>query len=372
MKIHIIGMGIVGSYAALKMARDGHDVTVYEPSMNDVDVIYGSHFPTAHIQEIMSLLSLNELDGLQTDFQIVYMCDGVELLRIDSHDNESTLIPQQTLTKLMREMCGTMENVTVVEQSVVTIDAEQSTLILADGCVQMFELAIVCTGARSDLRMQLDAKPSVTRLSKWRVHDLYGKNIRRDDMIWDISSRPSMTVSLDADHLRYEYLVTNDLHAHGSERSLPVSPHRIKNHQTRTYTVTSSRCKQYHRNNVLFAGDFAHTVEPFQGIGISEGLLDINYISSALCNSRPLETLGREYTKYVAKRLFQTHLKTRVLYLIIHVAYFTGSNRLTLALARTFGRCFQSFLRHNVQSVHKSDIPHDSHVESVHLLQQKI
>jgi 2-polyprenyl-6-methoxyphenol hydroxylase-like FAD-dependent oxidoreductase len=373
MRVHIIGMGIVGSYATLKMAREGHIITVFEPSLKRPDVIYGAHFPTAHIEEIMSLLSTTELDGLKTEFEIVYMCNETELLRIHSHESKSTLIPQQTLTETMREMCRTMETVSIIEQRVATVDAEKSRLVLKDGTVHSFEIAIVCTGARSDLKRQLDATSIVRHLSKWRVHDLYGEDIgvQTPHMTWDISSRPSMTVSFGKDHLRYEYLVTSDHDSHETKRTLPVSPSRIKDHQVRTYTVTSTRCKQYHKKSVLFAGDFAHTVEPFLGIGISEGLHDINFIASALCAKHPLRTLGNDYTKYVRRRLFQTHLKTRVLYLAIHMAHFTGSNHLSLALGRTVGRCLQRCLQPGARHSHACERPDALGLESLPLYQAR-
>jgi len=266
MKIGIIGLGINGSYIAYKLARKGHDVTVFEQKKK----IGGKPCSGLISERIWSFipkkenLVLEEINFVKIHYPNIVVANFEPKMLVFDR-----LALERYLVKLAKE-----EGVEIkLGQSVTMVDLEN------------FDRIIGCDGAMSATRRNLNVKDPRFRLGVYTYINEISKEVEtwptRNGFCWKIPKGDKTEYgcldSIGKANLEFERFCTKQR----------IIPKNIKSHLIPEGLRLS--------NKVFLCGDAAGLTKPWSGGGIVWGLTAADFLINNFPNIRKYNRQMRRF-----------------------------------------------------------------------------
>lgn len=316
-KVAVVGAGMVGASIALGLALRQFDVSLYEYSQNSPQLpqqhphVRVSAFSHASIQWLQQIGAWQYVEQQRLrDYRFLETWEsGSELVQFDAHKIQLERLGvmaennniQQALWKALQGQGVIIEQGVGVSHCAVNSSDPQKSFVLTNGETLSADLIVAADGGNSKVR-QLSHIP--TTGWNYAQHcliitvEMLEQNERAMATTWQrfTPSGPRAFLPL---YNNFASLVWYDSPARvrelarqslprlqqSIEQSFPERLGRFKVVECASFPLTRNHADTYFTDNVVLAGDAAHTINPLAGQGVNIGFKDASALVAHLASS---------------------------------------------------------------------------------------
>ena len=355
--IVIAGAGPAGSLLAIYLARQGHDVTIYErrPDLRTSDVDAGRSINLALATR--GIVPLVEIGAIGRVDEITIPMRG----RMIHAENESTAVLQpygsqahevihsvsrNDLNAILLDEAEATGRVRIeFERQLETVDFATSTLTFLDGSSEPFGVVFGCDGAGSPVRKAIEVAGSCTSHTEWLDHDYKELTLRPDadgmhrldpnalhiwprgELMLIALANPGgdFTVTLFAPKAVFADLADADAVDEFFTAEFPDFAAMVPDltdqfaHNPTGPLGTLRTDGWSHDDRAIVIGDAAHAIVPFHGQGMNAAMESARALAAQLANRpddvtgafRRFETERRPDTDAIARMALDNYIEMR-------------------------------------------------------------
>ena len=353
----VAGAGPAGSLLAIYLARQGHDVTIYErrPDLRTSDVDAGRSINLALATR--GIVPLVEIGAIGRVDEITIPMRG----RMIHAENESTAVLQpygsqahevihsvsrNDLNAILLDEAEATGRVRIeFERQLEAVDFATSTLTFHDGSSEPFGVVFGCDGAGSPVRKAIEAAGSCTSHTEWLDHDYKELTLRPDadgmhrldpnalhiwprgELMLIALANPGgdFTVTLFAPKAVFAELtdaaaVDGFFTTEFPDFAAMVSDLTDQFANNPTGPLGTLRTNGWsHDDRAIVIGDAAHAIVPFHGQGMNAAMESARALAAQLANRpddvtgafRRFETERRPDTDAIARMALDNYIEMR-------------------------------------------------------------
>ena len=358
--IAVIGSGSAGPVAASLLARQGHQVTVFEKAPSRLPIGAGFMLQPSGMEVIRQLGCYDQVIQQTQRIESLFCktARGKVLLDLSYKDVSEELFgcgtQRAVFLDILLHQCE-LDGVKMLwGHEVTSIDQRGKKRVVASGDEDFgaFDLVLICDGARSVLRSQLSIKQSV-KTYPWGALWFIGKRTESFDptQLWQVVENTDvlngfLPTGTSNDLLSLFYSV--ELSEIDLIRSTPLqqwkdailrTAPRAESFLDQIHSFDQLKVAQYndvvmprwHEANVAILGDAAHALSPQLGQGVNLALQEAQSLATSIAAHRTLEDALPAYTKARKRQVKFYQFATRLM------TPFFQSNYLPLGVIRDVG-----------------------------------
>ena len=342
LQIAIIGCGSAGPVAGCLLARQGHQVEIFERAASQLPVGAGFMLQPSGM-EVLDELGCLENTLAVTDRIDELFCKTAKdqvLLHLQYKEVGEQLFGAGTqraaFLEVLLAQCAKDEVKVHWDSPVDDISLENDKRIVSNGdhSYGAFDLVVICDGSRSALREQLDI-PQHDTVYPWGALWYIGKRTDAfaSNTLWQVvdgthTLNGFLPTGTDEKLLSFFYSMKLDEFTnwqqqpieHWKERVCKTTPEatsfldQITNHdQIQVARYHDVVMPHWHTDHAVVLGDAAHALSPQLGQGVNLALQDAKGLADAIANNESLETALATYSKLRKRQLAFYQFATRSL-----------------------------------------------------------
>ena len=353
----VIGAGQAGALLSIYLARQGHDVVVYEsrPDLRRVDIDAGRSInlalATRGIVPLIEVGVIDRVDAITIPMRgrMVHVVDDPtpDLQAYGSHPHEVIhSVSRSDLNAILLDAAEATGRVRIeFGRRLESVDFDTSTLTFDDGATEPFGVVFGCDGAGSPVRDAIEAAGSCTARTEWLDHDYKELTLPPDEAgahrldpnalhIWPrgelmlialANPEGDFTVTLFAPKAVFADLadagtVDAFFAAEFPDFAAMVPDLAEQFDQNPTGTLGTLHADGWsHGDQAIVVGDAAHAIVPFHGQGMNAAMESARALAAQLAASpddvagafRRYETSRKPDTDAIARMALDNYVEMR-------------------------------------------------------------
>lgn len=326
----VIGYGVVGNVAALLLARQGLRVAVVERMrVSDLGIAKAGRID-AEAMRIMEQLNIREeLERIMHPLRGVQVMDSRERVVVPVEQPKETsggadyaqmyAFYQPELQEILHRAAQRQRLRIYAPFEVVELEQDDEAVRLraaapsGEECWLQAQYLVVCSGARNIIAQECDLGYVDYAYSGYtlNVETATQQPLRQPPFaqtIYDLPM-PVTRITHHAERQRWEFQLTADeVSAANTPEAVrrlisQLCPSEFEILTVLVHEFDTRTLRQWHKGRIFFAGDAAHTMPPYLGVGLSAGIKDVHNLAWKLALVLRGVSTPQIFTTYKGERL---------------------------------------------------------------------